>query len=280
VVFVVSAFVGSLLCAQLQTTPIVPVIESEKATAETKSTLGSKAPEGAVVLFNGSNFDAWKPFSFWVVNQKDNQKQVQWKLVDGNAMEVSSEFEGGRRKQWLCTREKFGDYRLHLEFRIPEEGGSNAGLFFGPLYELQILDSANKKKIGLGDCGALYQLKRPDVNAALPRGQWQTYDLVYQHAKIGEHGKMTETGAAKLSAWLNGKLIHDDIHLSLRRNKYGAYPEEATSRIILQDHDAQVQFRNIWIQESKNSPVKQLLKQIQNLQKKPASQLTLPKKRK
>jgi hypothetical protein len=37
-----------------------------------------------MVLFDGSKFDAWKPFSFQWINPNDDQKEVQWKLVDGD----------------------------------------------------------------------------------------------------------------------------------------------------------------------------------------------------
>ena len=122
------------------------------------------------MLFDGSNFDAWRPFSFQAINPKDNQKEIQWKLVDGQAMEITFEFEGKRRKQFLCTKERFGDYRLHLEFQLPKDGKGNSGIFFGPLYELQILDSTGKESPGLTDCGAIYQIRVPDVNAGLGPG--------------------------------------------------------------------------------------------------------------
>lgn len=38
----------------------------------------------------------------------------------------------------------------------------------------------------------------------------------------------------------------DNFSLSLRRNKYAAFPEEPTSPIVLQEHGSKVQFRNIW----------------------------------
>jgi hypothetical protein len=166
-------------------------------------------------------FDAWKPFSWQWINPKDDQREIQWKIVDDEAMQIAFDFKGKRRKQFLCTKEKFGDYRLHLEFQLPEDGGKgNSGLFFGPLYELQILDSAGKESVGMGDCGAIYQIRVPDVNAALGPGDWQTIDLEYQAAKLGANGFMTEKGAARVTVRLNGKLIHDDFRLSIRRNKY------------------------------------------------------------
>ena len=213
------------------------------------STLGLAPPKGAVVLFDGSNFDAWKPFSWQWINPNDDQDQIQWKLVKDEAMEIAFEFEGKRRKQFLCTKRKFGSYRLHLEFRCPKGDSGNSGVFFGPLYELQILNSEGKETAGMGDCGAIYQIRVPDVNAALGPGVWQTVDLEYQAAKIGTNGFMTEKGAARVTVRLNGKLIHNDFRLSLRRNKYAAFPEEPTSPLVLQEHGSKVQFRNIWVLE-------------------------------
>nr|WP_246117984.1 DUF1080 domain-containing protein [Adhaeretor mobilis] len=211
------------------------------------STLGLAPPTEAVVLFDGSNFDAWKPFSWKWINPNDDQNEIQWKLVDGDAMQIAFEFEGKRRKQVLCTKEKFGDYRLHLEFQLPKEGTGNSGLFFGPLYELQILNSAGKKRPGLNDCGAIYLIRAPDSNAALGPGLWQTVDLEYQAARFREHEYIAENKNARVTVRLNGVLIHDDYKLSVRRNKYGAYPEKPLSHIILQDHDSEVKFRNIWL---------------------------------
>ena len=214
-----------------------------------ESTMGQKPPKGAVVLFDGSDFDQWKPFSWQWVNPNDDQKEIQWNIIDDEAMEIAFEFAGKRRKQFLCTKQKFGSYRLHLEFRCPEGDSGNSGVFFGPLYELQILNSHDKETAGMGDCGAIYQICTPKVNAALAPHSWQTLDLEYQAAKIGKNGFMTEKGAARVTVRMNGKLIHDDFKLSLRRNKYAAFPEEPTTPLVLQEHGSKVQFRNIWVLE-------------------------------
>ena len=223
-----------------------------------KSTLGLAPPKEAVVLFDGTNFDEWKPFSFQVINPNNDQKEIQWKLVDGDAMQIAFDFKGKKRKQFICTKRKFGDYRLHLEFRLPKDGGKgNSGLFFGPLYEMQILDSGGKEKAGLSDCGAIYQIRVPDVNAALMPGEWQAVDLEYQAAKFGAHNSMTENSAARVTIRLNGKVIHNNFKLSLRRNKYAAFPEEPTSPIVLQEHGSPVKFRNIWVVEKTNDKKRQ-----------------------
>lgn len=223
------------------------------ATAADAPTLGLAPPKTAVVLFDGSNLDAWKPFSFERINPNDDQKEVQWKLVDGDAMEIAFEFEGRKRKQWLETKQRFGDYRLHLEFQLPKEVSGNSGLYFGPLYELQILNSTGKETLGLGDCGAIYQIRVPDVNAAMGPGVWQTVDLEFRAAEFDSRGYTTERGAARVTIRLNGQLIHDDVKLSLRRNKYAAFPEEPLSPIVLQEHGSPVRFRNIWLVEGNRS---------------------------
>lgn len=227
----------------------IAVVSPVSADDVSKLTLELAPPDEAVVLFDGSNVDAWKPFTWQWMNPNDDQKEVQWKIVDDDAMEIAFEFEGQRRKQFLRTKQSFGSYRLHLEFQLPSEGSGNSGVFFGPLYELQIFNSADKESPGMGDCGAIYQIRAPDVNAALGPGMWQTIDLEYQAAKIGKNGFMTEKGANRVTVRLNGKLVHDDFRLSLRRNKYAAFPEEPTSPIVLQEHGSKVKFRNIWVVE-------------------------------
>jgi hypothetical protein len=238
-------------------------VDSLEASGSSTSTLGLAPTDGAVVLFDGSNFDAWKPFFWQWINPNDDQNDIQWKIVDDKAMEIALEFEGKRRKQFLSTKQNFGDYRLHLEFQLPKEDSGNSGVFFGPLYEMQILNSEGKQSPGMGDCGAIYQIREPDVNAALGPGVWQTIDLEYQAASIGANGFMTEEGAARVTVRLNGKLIHDDFRLSLRRNKYAAFLEEPTSPIILQEHGSKVKFRNIWLVEkavnTKSRQEKQIL---------------------
>ena len=234
--------------SQTKTVPASNSTANAQPTADNPM-LGLAPPTGAVVLFDGSNFDAWKPFSWQWINPKDNQKEIQWEIKDDASFEIALEFNGKRRQQTLSTKQTFGKYRLHLEFQLPAEGTGNSGVFFGPLYELQILNSSEKEKIGLSDCGAIYQVRVPDVNAGLGPNVWQTVDLEYQPAKIRANGYMTETGSARVTIRLNGQLIHDDVQLSLRRNKYGAFPEERTSAIILQDHNSPVKFRNIWVVE-------------------------------
>ena len=224
--------------------------ESPQVQTEPKSTVGLVPPKGAEVLFDGSNFAAWKPFSWQWINPKDDQKEIQWKLTDDKAMQITFEFNGKPRKQFLATRKNYGSYRLHLEFMLPEKDSGNSGLFFGPLYELQIINSAGKKKPGMNDCGAIYQIRVPDKNVAKGPGVWQTFDVDFKAARFDANGFMTEKNAARVTVRHNGVLIHNNFKLSLRRNRYAAFPEKPLSPIVLQSHGSPVKFRNIWLLEN------------------------------
>ena len=65
----------------------------------------------------------------------------------------------------IYTEQKFGDCTIELEFMVPK--GSNSGVYVMGEYEVQILDSYGKKKVGPGDVGGLYGARRP---ASMPPG--------------------------------------------------------------------------------------------------------------
>src|SRR4051794_7741924 len=68
------------------------------------STLGKKAPEGAIVLFNGKDLDGWI--------KADGTTPAAWAVTDGV---MTAEKGAGS----IRTEKTFGDFQLHLEFNIP-----------------------------------------------------------------------------------------------------------------------------------------------------------------
>ena len=210
-------------------------------------TLGAKPPEGAVVLFDGTNFDQWK---------HGNGSPVTWHLLPGGVMEVRSAKSEEDRKNKIGgdieTRQSFGDCRVHLEFRYPVEPGKqgqgrgNSGFFFQRSYEVQVLNSYGLNGLW-NECGALYKLAPPKVNAARPPMQWQTYDVDYR-ASVWKDGK--KVSSPVITVRLNGVLVQNQeeiIHVTAhafaeRQNE----PREA-GPIRLQDHNNAIQFRNIWV---------------------------------
>lgn len=192
--------------------------------------LGAKPPDGAVVLFDGTNVDAW------------NFKKTPWELVEGGAMEI--------RPGDTFSKQEFGDCKIHLEFRTPfmprarGQGRGNSGVYIQGMYEVQVLDSFGLAPADNG-CGGIYKKAVPKVNACLPPMEWQTYDIAWRAPRFNEAGQKTEN--ARITLEHNGVLIHDDVELDGRCG--GGLPGEEgkTGSLLLQDHSNRVQFRNIWI---------------------------------
>ena len=203
-------------------------------------TLGDKAPIAALVLFDGKHLNAWE-------SKQASADAIQWIVAESGALEVVSQRDGKRNKQDLRTKEDFGDYRLHLEFKLaykPEatgQGRSNSGIIHLGVYETQILDS-----FGLygrdNECGGIYKTRVPDRNVGYPAGLWQTYDIEFKAPRFSADGK--KTADARMSVRLNGVLIHHDVTVP---NPTGGGKEAAQGPIVLQDHGNPVQFRNIWV---------------------------------
>ena len=91
----------------------------------------SPAPADAVVLFDGTNLDAWRSIGGRV---------ARWKISDG-FVEVAPGTGA------IETKGKFGDVQLHLEWAAPKpaigkgQDRGNSGFFLMGLFEIQIIDS-------------------------------------------------------------------------------------------------------------------------------------------
>jgi len=200
-------------------------------------TLGLAPPAGATVLFDGKTLEAWE-------SKKGGTPE--WKILPGGVAEVVSGRGGAGT---ITTKENFGDIQLHLEFRLPYQsersgqGRSNSGVFLQGLYEVQILDSFGSSGLW-NDCGALYELAPPKVNASLPPAEWQTYDIFFRAARFKPDGSVADL--PRVTVRHNGVLIHHNEEIS-RPTKGNPVPPPLTGPIILQDHGNPVQFRNIWV---------------------------------
>ncbi len=203
-----------------------------------------KAPEDAIVLFDGSDFSHWTDQS---------GGSVKWRIVGGAAevVSLSKEDFGGEwpKKRGIQTKRRFRDFKLHAEFLVPTGKQDNSGVYIQRRYEIQIVDSYAGHEHS-NNCGAIYKQKQPDFNASKAPGDWQSYDITFRAARFTEkNGHLVKVENARITVYHNSVLIQDDVEIL---NKTGNGDEEGPEpgHLLLQDHGSKTRFRNVWILES------------------------------
>ncbi len=211
----------------------------------------SKVPNipGIKILFGGNAEDM---SSNWQIKGKP----ATW-LIDNGAMIASG-------PDAISTKELFADFQLHVEFRVPfmpdrkGQNRGNSGVFLQGRYEVQVLDSYGISVPGSGDCGAIYTISAPLVNACKAPLQWQTYDIVYRSPRSSSD-KHELLEPPRATVFLNGILVQNQTVIPSTTHAAKATPGvPAKSRqlppdwdtpgpITLQYHGCKVAFRNIWI---------------------------------
>ena len=188
-------------------------------------TLGMKAPEGAVVLFDGTPETAAK---HW-------EKAV---------------LEGDLLTQGALSSATFSDFTMHIEFRLPwmpkarGQGRGNSGLYVAGRYEVQMLDSFGLAGVD-NECGGIYKVAEPKQNLCYPPLRWQTYDVDFTAAKFDAEGN--KTANAKLTVEHNGYLIHENLEIPGPTGGARSKDEKGPGPVFLQDHGNPVRYRNIWV---------------------------------
>jgi len=186
-------------------------------------TLGAKAPEGAVVLFDGTSADAWQ----------------------GGHMDDRHLLAAGCK-----SKQSFTNFTTHVEFLLPfkplgrGQDRGNSGVYLQDKYELQVLDSFGLKGEN-NECGGFYTLAKPAVNMCFPPLTWQTYDIDFAAAQFDESGKKTRN--ARVTVKHNGIVVHDDIELKSATPGGGKKEQEPGGPLQLQGHGNPVFYRNLWV---------------------------------
>jgi hypothetical protein len=199
---------------------------SLKHTLRHSPTEGLKPPDGALVLFDGTNVDAWKP----------------GRMDDRNLLCYGA-----------YSKQAFGSFTLHVELMLPFMPGArgqargNSGVYLQDRYEIQVLDSFGLRARN-NDCAGVYEQIAPKPNMAYPPLSWQTYDIDFDAA---QWDGTTRTKKAVITIKWNGVVVID--HYEASGNTPGQKKEAPGPGVLyLQDHGGdKVFFRNIWIVEHK-----------------------------
>jgi len=228
---------------------VVPVLVTALA--------GHSVPSGAqdsgkvVMPFNGKDLGGWKlkgkaDKSKWTVGLATLDDKNPSKLIvapfSPSANKTAQLVNASGGGVDIYTEQKFRDCVIDLEFMVPK--GSNSGIYVMGEYEVQILDSYGRAKVGPGDLGGLYGASAPRVNAAKKPGEWQRFVIDFQAPRF-ENGKRTAL-AKFIKITLNDQVIHENVEMK------GPTPSGVTGKespeggsVMFQGDHGPVAFRNI-----------------------------------
>ncbi|MFC2128645.1 DUF1080 domain-containing protein [Bacteroidota bacterium] len=200
-------------------------------------------PSDAIILFDRDNLDSFV--------RVETGGEAEW-VVTGEKFTVKP---GAKN---IETKQKFGDCQLHIEWKTPEKDvlagktgqqNGNSGIYLMSKYEIQVLNSYNNKTNPEGQAGAFYGNSPPLVNASLEPEQWQVYDIVFIAPEFNEKEELIKPGYFTL--FHNGILVQNHVEITApttaHNNKYSLAEPELP--LMLQDHNNEVSYRNIWIRK-------------------------------
>ena len=163
-----------------------------------------------IKLFDGSSTEHW--------NLEDDS---QWTIKNGVLTNPKSGYN-------LITKEKFRDFKLHIEFKYPE--GGNSGVYLRGRHEVQVSDDFGKDPLPIY-FGAIYGFITPNEMAAKPAGEWQTYDITL----IGDRVTVVANGKA---------IIVDQVIPGITGGALDSNEGEAGPLMLQGDHGP-VEYRNV-----------------------------------
>lgn len=224
---------------------------------------GDRSADGWVVLVGPEGVRGWKSFP------------VGWQEVGaaypnaGNLKSLAATsgqgvIYNGRlgRAPNLVSADEFGDVEAHVEFMVPR--GSNSGVKFEGVYEIQIFDSYGVKTPTASDNGGVYPRAEllpkyhhiddgypPRVNGSRPPGEWQTLDVVFRAPKFDADGKKV-ADARFDTIVLNGQVVHEGLSLPCPTGHAWRRKEEPKGPFLLQGDHGPVAFRNVRLRPLKS----------------------------
>jgi len=171
-------------------------------------------------LFNGKDLTGWK------LRRADGYKS--WTVQDGSLINTVNKGDHGTD---LVTEEKFRDFTVRYEFKVPDD--SNSGFYLRGRHEIQVLGDHKSGKAAITGNGAIYNFKAPDQFASKPGGDWQTVEATM----IGD----------RITVTLNGVKIHDYVECRKPTGSQIDNNVDDPGPIFLQGDHGTVNFRNLRI---------------------------------
>jgi 3-keto-disaccharide hydrolase len=178
-------------------------------------------PEWAepIQLFNGKDLTGW---TF------DNPKRASsWKVANGTLVNAGA---GSN----LVTRERFEDFKFHVEFNCPAQ--ANSGVYMRGRYEVQVEDDSLSEPPS-HHMGAVYGFLAPSPEMPRKPGEWQSFDITLV-------GRM-------ITVVQNGKTIIDNREIPGITGGALDSHEELPGPFYLQGDHGGIAYRNIVVMPAK-----------------------------
>lgn len=246
------------LMTSIFATLILTILTFWNSSASADVGVGAKPVDGAEVLFDGTRDMLDQKWTYWEGPRFSSSLPIKWKIVDDPVdpgsvmMTFDPAAKGGKYGTAdIVTKNKYRDFRLHVEFLIPHKGG-NSGVYLQNRYEIQILDG-DKSKHGMA---AVINETPSPYHLYKGLGKWNSYDIVFRAARFKD-GKLTEKPL--VSMYFNGKKVHKNQVINKvwggpnsgvdGGNDGGRGITDTAEGLKLQCEGHDVLYRNIWIKE-------------------------------
>ena len=214
-----------LTVAALLAPAAVPVFAADNDTPIT--------PTGKTVLLNGKDFTGWKLF----VPKKDYDVTKTWSVKDGIYSCT------GRPAGYMRTEQSYKEYKIHVEWRWPGQGGNN-GVLLHMSGKDNVWPRSLECQLHSGDAGDFWvigglefkehkekqggrvhgrrtvKLKK---SSEKPLGEWNNYDIICKGDTI--------------QVLVNGVLQNEAHELS-----------DTAGKICLQSEGREIEYRNVYIE--------------------------------
>ncbi len=185
-------------------------------------------PTERIDLWNGKDFHNW---SFYLEDQSVDPGDV-WEIRDGVI------YCTGQPNGYMKTDQKYANYRLHVEWRWPEEPG-NSGVFLHMREPDNIWPKSIECQLMSGNAGDFVAFadvdftERVDMSSRVveklaessenPVGEWNEYDIYCREDSV--------------RVVVNGVLQNIATNTTIRQG-----------RICLQSEGAPIEFRNVYLE--------------------------------
>ena len=195
---------------------------------------GMSQPRQKIMLWNGKDFSGWKLY----IPDKDVDVNKVWSVRDGVIYCM------GKPNGYMRTKSIYSNYRLHLEWRWPDEP-ANSGVLLNASGEDHVWTKCIECQLKAGSAGDFVLMNGAGLTVdgkdmqnvekqfvVIPKkqqssekaaGQWNAYEI--------------KCGRDSISCYVNGVLQNE-----------GSAPTITTGWICLQSEGGPIEFRNIFIE--------------------------------